>query len=332
MLDAWLPAPEERLSGGTLYDKRLIKGLRNNGVPVSTHWVDVETFDLDWAASKSTLHLVDGLLFHLKPEAFLQAHKARFIYLSHLPFWLEPGIGEKEKSDRKEKELAFMKRCQCVISTSPFIKKQLVSAGIDEAKCEVIKPEKSPLKAKSDYGIKPQSFLMVASVHYGKGIDILISALAQLSKLDWQLNVVGAVDPTDEYFLQLKNLTAEAGLDGKIAFLGAMSQGELTAFYQHADVLLHPSRFETYGMVIAEALTARLPVLCSGQGAMKSEFSHTPVKFVSANTSEGWKCSIKDLYRGKEYSEWTKRCNQFEFNSSFEYDLKRFIQKLKRID
>ena len=50
-------------------------------------------------------------------------------------------------------------------------------------------------------------------------------------------------------------------------FTGSLPLPELVARYRAADLLVHPSRYEGFGLQIAEARATGLPALCSDGGA-----------------------------------------------------------------
>jgi glycosyltransferase involved in cell wall biosynthesis len=57
-------------------------------------------------------------------------------------------------------------------------------------------------------------------------------------------------------------------MDGRVRFPGPQAEADLARSYAAADVLLLPSRAETYGMVIAEALAHGLPVIATEVGGV----------------------------------------------------------------
>ncbi|MDN5852689.1 MAG: glycosyltransferase family 4 protein, partial [Actinomycetia bacterium] len=58
------------------------------------------------------------------------------------------------------------------------------------------------------------------------------------------------------------------GIAGRLRFAGPLTSRELSATYGAADLLVLPTRAETYGMVVAEALARGVPVVASGVGGV----------------------------------------------------------------
>lgn len=95
--------------------------------------------------------------------------------------------------------------------------------------------------------------------HNIKGQDILIKAAAMLVKKGYDITVdfIGAGDSLEELDILAKNL----GIEERINFLGLRNREYIYAHLCEYDLLCHPTRFEGFGLVIAEGMAANLPVL-----------------------------------------------------------------------
>jgi glycosyltransferase involved in cell wall biosynthesis len=112
------------------------------------------------------------------------------------------------------------------------------------------------------------ALLAVGSIVPRKGYDVLVAALADLAELDWRLVIAGDGGRSAETFHQLVAEIARRGLDGRIAFRGAVSTEELSTLYATSDLFVLPSRFEGYGMAYTEAIAHGLPVVGTTAGAI----------------------------------------------------------------
>ncbi len=63
-------------------------------------------------------------------------------------------------------------------------------------------------------------------------------------------------------------------MDGRVRFSGPQTGAELARSYGAADVLVLPSRAETYGMVVTEALARGLPVVAAEVGGVPEALGH----------------------------------------------------------
>ena len=96
-----------------------------------------------------------------------------------------------------------------------------------------------------------------------KRVDLVLEALAELRRLhpevDWTYRHVG-----DGGRLQrLQDLAVGLGVQDQVAWLGAMNAERLHEVYGAADIFVQPSKTETFGIVVLEALHSGLPVVVS---------------------------------------------------------------------
>lgn len=103
-----------------------------------------------------------------------------------------------------------------------------------------------------------------------KGADVAVRAFARTAAdLNASLELVGAGPQEAE----LRRLVASLGLEGRVAFAGAVPQTQALARLRDYDALLVPSLStprwkEQFGRVAAQALAAGTPVVASDSGAL----------------------------------------------------------------
>jgi D-inositol-3-phosphate glycosyltransferase len=105
-----------------------------------------------------------------------------------------------------------------------------------------------------------------------KGVDIAISTLASVltGHPDAVLVVVGGPSgPRGGGEVErLRQLVADLGVGGRVKFLGPLPHGLLPDLYRAADVVLVPSRTESFGLVAAEAQACGVPVVAARVGGL----------------------------------------------------------------
>lgn len=102
--------------------------------------------------------------------------------------------------------------------------------------------------------------LFVGRLHPVKALDHLLDAAALLSG-NWQLSIAGEGDP--KYKDSLRNQANRLGISSRVAWLGQVDDARRAELYDCHDLFVAPSHSENFGLAIAEALAAGMPVLAS---------------------------------------------------------------------
>lgn len=113
-----------------------------------------------------------------------------------------------------------------------------------------------------------QRVLFVGRPDPYKNLEGLVRAFAQArksSRSSMRLVIAGAPDPR---YPEAARLARELGIDAAVEWTGYLSDDDLVAVYQQADVLVLPSRCEGFGLPTVEAMASGTPVICSTAGPL----------------------------------------------------------------
>ncbi len=146
-----------------------------------------------------------------------------------------------------------------------------------------IKKNKSFL---SKYGITKPYILFVSSLYPYKNAEILIRAFAELNERnDYQLVIVG-FPRNEEYYNSLRKLVDKLKLHEHVVFTGGVKQTDTAKFYQSAEIFVYPSKYETFGLTILEAMACGCPVITSNISAMPEIGGDAAIYFNPENKEE----------------------------------------------
>ena len=114
--------------------------------------------------------------------------------------------------------------------------------------------------------------LFVGRIQPLKGPDVAIRALAELGRPDARLLVVGGASGLegDAEVARARELVDELGLSTRVEFVPPQPHHILSTYYRAADVVIVPSRSESFGLVALEAAACGIPVVASAVGGLQS--------------------------------------------------------------
>jgi glycosyltransferase involved in cell wall biosynthesis len=113
----------------------------------------------------------------------------------------------------------------------------------------------------------PLRLLFVGSLIERKGLHFLLEAVAQLPQTDWQLDVVGATAVSPHYTQRIQQLIFQHGLNNKVTLHGPLSDDALSQKMQQSQLLVVPSSYEGFGIVYLEGMGFGLPAIAGCGGA-----------------------------------------------------------------
>lgn len=272
-----VPEDVDAPTGGNIYDRRIAAGLGELGWSVDlvrvsrTGGQDSDGRGIDAALARlpdDAVAVVDGLAGHPYP-AVLARHADRLSLVSvvHLLLCDEYGLPASEAARLWACERDALRAASAVVVTSAASRRRLVQAGMGPRAVEVVEPGTDPAPpARGTDGV--HQWLCPAAVTPHKGQATLLQALRLLQDVPWQLRCVGPLDRDPGYATELAAQARQPGLDDRFVLVGARTGPALAEEYDRADLVVLPSRFETYGMVLAEALARGIPVVSTTAGGI----------------------------------------------------------------
>lgn len=169
------------------------------------------------------------------------------------------------------------------------------------------------IASRGDRGLgHPVKIVQVGRLAYDlKGQDILIDALVLLRRRGVDATVTFIGDGED--MQALRERARDAGVEDSVVFEGLRTRGQIYPHLKDFDIMCHPSRFEGFGLTVAEGLVAGLPLVVpegggpwevAGKGRFCTSFaSGDPVACADALESviSGYPAALNQARLGREY-------------------------------
>lgn len=161
-----------------------------------------------------------------------------------------------------------VKQCDIVTVVSNYLKNNLdqlmwqktdakvISMWVDETKFH---PDNYDENLKTQYWITGKFLLFVGRLAPEKWVEDLIRAMPEVVKQMPEIKLLIVWHWPLEH--DLKKITSELWLNRNITFVWAIPNNELPKYYATADVLIAPSKKESFGLVQVEAIMSGTPVI-----------------------------------------------------------------------
>lgn len=275
----------ETITGGNLYDRLLVKGLRARGDQVeilslpSRDPLNILLHEFQFQPPAELDVLIQDELTHaslLIPNQF--RHKQPVVTIVHNLHSLERRPAWQNALFRRI-EREYLRSVDGVIANSDSTLRSIhISLGVE--KPSVVAPPGGdrlgglPVQAVKARAARrgPLRLLFLANVTPVKGLEILLRALETLDPGLYELDVVGSCEMEPRYARQL---ALQAGLLGaRIHFHGSLDGEPLVRLLADADVMVIPSFYEGFGIAFAEGMAFGLPAIGTRVGAVPNTITH----------------------------------------------------------
>jgi len=273
-----IPGDIATLTGGYIYERRLLEGLRSLGrdvdhLTLGASFPDPTAADMA-DASEQLLALphdrpliLDGLVFGSLDTDILARMAAPVVAMIHHPLAHESGLDRAMRDHLYQTERANLGHVAHVLVPSPHTAALLATEyGVDAEHITIARPGTDRPMGRVARA-EPPLILSVGILHPRKGHDILLKALAQLHNRDWQAMIVGARHDA-AHATELDRMHAALGLDDRVRMAGRLPGDALARAYGEATIFALATRYEGYGIVFDEAMAHGLPIVTCDTGAV----------------------------------------------------------------
>jgi glycosyltransferase involved in cell wall biosynthesis len=300
-----IPGDITTLTGGYIYERSLLEGLRHLGREVrhlqaGASFPNPHPYDIADAARQLAACepgdpvILDGFLVGEMPTASLARVTAPMVAIVHHPLALESGLDDTRRDYLYRTERANLRLMRHVIVPSPHTAMILTeSYDVTSDRITVARPGTLVPRGPS-VPVTPPLLLSVGIQHPRKGHDVLLAALSLLQHLEWQAVIVGS--PYDSsHVAELSHLHATLGLSDRVRLAGRVDADELSRLYRSASVFALATRYEGYGIVFDEALAHGLPIVSCAVGAVPDTVPHDAGMLVAPDNPAAFATALDAL-------------------------------------
>ena len=250
-------------SGGDLYNRFLLRALKEAGFPFETTTL-ARLGTAAQAPAPGAEYWVDSLYIPALEERQPFGPESRLHFIIHSLPSADPGL-DPERSERlRVTEDRLFARSSGFLVTGPWMREILEKRGCGGVPILVVPP--APCVQPKGAPAAPDVFtgLIVSSLIRGKGVPKFLEALGREVRASDALavRIAGRTDIEPETAAAcLAAVEAHPLLRRSVRHLGFVPYEDLGAEYERSSALISPSSSETYGMAFHEARAFGLPIL-----------------------------------------------------------------------
>jgi glycosyltransferase involved in cell wall biosynthesis len=285
----------DQVTGGYLYDRKVVEGLRARGVSVQVHALQKRPYVYAplQGFTRQVRDLVSGGIRNETVQALVVVdeltHPSFFVSLllrrrpvKHLVTLVhhlrsDERLGPVQRFISKMYEKTLLNRCTLIIVNSSITQdsvRRCLKTDIPVLVCRpgsdtLVQDRFSAAHQQLKVSTEAVHLLNVGNVIPRKGHTTLIEALSSMPELSWRLTIVGKDEPDSRYSRRLHDMIYAAHIKNRISFAGTVDDAELVQLYSDSDLFVFPSFHEGYGIALAEAMRFGLPFVAFDSGGVR---------------------------------------------------------------
>jgi len=262
--------------------------------------------------------LIDVQHVHVSPFVNMMKEKDHLVITCH---GTEIGLFNLERNylslvnlinSKFEKDI--FRKSKIVIAVSDYIKKEIMNYynlqsnkiitihnGIDLDEFNNIRK----IGLKDKLGVS-NIIIFLGGFSKRKGIHILTKALAEIKEKDWVLIIIGSGDLRSKK--EINNLSYFLNIKNKILNFSSVSRELLKSILFEADIFVHPSLYEPFGIAILEAMVMGKAIIASRIGGIPEMLANAGIliKPSSEELRKALELLISDTELRKKYTKLAK--------------------------
>jgi len=301
-----IPGPLDQLTGGYLFDRHVVDGLRESGRTVSVVELPGRFPDADAvtrtaagaalaALPAGSVAVIDGLaLPAFENDLAIHTRRLRVVGFVHHPLSQETGLSPEASARYATLESRLWRLLRGVICPSRSTAEAVNAAGVAADRIAVAPPGTDrPTGARRPQASTAVRLLCVAAVTPRKGHRLLVEALTPLRDLAWTLVCAGSLSRDPVEAAALHDAIVAGGVESRVKLVGELPPASLALEYAGADAFVLPSFHEGYGMAYAEALAHGLPIIATKAGAIPETVPPEAALFVEPGDVQALRTALR---------------------------------------
>ena len=306
----------EQTTGGYIYDRHLVTGLRAAGHQV---WpLAMAREDRGWPAQlvdsgkaedpAAVDVVIEDELIHpslADTRGWAAGPRPRVISLVHNLTCLQPATAQPAQARARER--AYFAGADGVVAVcADTLAGVREVSGRDESQLPAVvahpgadhlggdvTPDIAVARARAP---GPLRVLFVGTITAAKGPHRLLEALAGLPAEMVELDLAGRFDVDPAYVAELRQEIVRRRLSGQVRLYGELGGDELARLYHESHLLALPSDREAYPLVTLEAMGFGLPVLLTAAGGTREVLADSDAGLLLApDDRAAWAGALADL-------------------------------------